>query len=295
ITNKAVPDPTSDNEDVLYVCPVPDRNDTLPVTVAGPMLLFQAFNSQPNPTEPPNKASAVQPSKIGKMRVSGSRQSFSRTGPSRRTSSAHALSPTTVKAPHQTPSAGPQMSSGGELIIPAGSSTPTVVTGNIPPHASSRAGVPYAIEQEMKTVFKQQVFPHIHAALRPHLHTLTLQQRIEIGGAAASKLVAARGFMTNYIKNSKSLTPAYETKVEQNAYFFVARSIKKYQYLASRHISTTHGRSNSTALWMFLSDQVQTRQKRNFELPSFIWYDAFSKPGTWPPLGLQLLEGLDEK
>ncbi|KAG4427064.1 hypothetical protein IFR05_017454, partial [Cadophora sp. M221] len=30
-------------------------------------------------------------------------------------------------------------------------------------------------------------------------------------------------------------------------------------------------------------------------LPSFIWYDAFSKPGTWPPLGLQLLEGLDEK
>ncbi|KAG4428622.1 hypothetical protein IFR05_015896 [Cadophora sp. M221] len=216
ISNNAVTDLSSNDEDE----PLPDHTNMLLATVASPsMPVSRAFKSQPGPTELPEKASAVQSSRTCKddnpnVRVSGRPVSntlrpVSQTRQSARSSSAHILSPTTTN---------------NARLRSAGRSAPTVVIGDIP--ATHTSGD--KIEPEMKTVLKQQVFPHVHAALRPHLHTLTLQQRIEIGGAAASKLVTAQGFMADYVKNSKSLTHAYEAKVKQNANSFVAQSIKSY-------------------------------------------------------------------
>ena len=63
---------------------------------------------------------------------------------------------------------------------------------------------------------------------------------------------------------------------------------------ASKPCEILRGHTERTALWQFLFCQLESLQERSFELSPLIWHDPFSKPGTWPPAGLQLLDGLTD-
>ncbi|KAH7370749.1 hypothetical protein BKA65DRAFT_23864 [Rhexocercosporidium sp. MPI-PUGE-AT-0058] len=157
-----------------------------------------------------------------------------------RISSAPILPPTTSnnlgRKALTTPS---RMSNGSQATTSAIAGKPTIITGALRAAASSPrvlsdgrlvespSEMPSAMEPEMKRVLEQQVLPHVHAAVRPYRETLTHAERTEIGRYATSKLVTVPGFMVHYMKNDKTLTPAFESQIKLNAYLFVNQGVER--------------------------------------------------------------------
>ncbi|PVH82954.1 hypothetical protein DL98DRAFT_513632 [Cadophora sp. DSE1049] len=141
-----------------------------------------------------------------------------------RISSAPILPPTFTNSPQvQTVSPSPRMSNGGQPFIQAIGGK-SIITGIDRAQASV---MPPPMEPEMKRVLELQVLPHVHAAVRPYRETLTHAERTEIGQTAASRLVTVPGFMAHYLKNKKTLTPAFESQMKLNAYLFVNQGVEK--------------------------------------------------------------------
>ncbi|KAG4427990.1 hypothetical protein IFR05_016526 [Cadophora sp. M221] len=157
-----------------------------------------------------------------------------------RISSAPIFPPTITNSSEHIPlPIAPRMSNATQAILPAGTSKPTIITSALRATAGSPrvlsdgrgmelpGGMPSAMEPEMKRVLEQQVLPHVYAAVRLYRETLTYAERTEIGQTAASKLVTILGLKAHYIKNNKTMTPAFESKVKLNAYHFVNQGVEK--------------------------------------------------------------------
>ncbi|KAG4427152.1 hypothetical protein IFR05_017365, partial [Cadophora sp. M221] len=87
------------------------------------------------------------------------------------------------------------------------------------------AGV--TLEPEMERVLKEQVLPHVYAAVHSNRATFTHAELAEIGQTAVSNLVTVLDLMNHYMTNNKTLTPAFESKVKLNAFYFVNQGVAK--------------------------------------------------------------------
>ncbi|CZT48865.1 uncharacterized protein RSE6_09627 [Rhynchosporium secalis] len=135
----------------------------------------------------------------------------------------------------QTTSA--QKSSNMEVVLPANASgSPGTLSASRTPGSSSninpnrqtlsKSGVlSPAMEPEMKRVLEQQVLPHVHEAVGPYRVTLNYAERTEIGQSVASRLVTGTAFMAHYVKNNKTMTPAFESQIKLSAYNLVNQAV----------------------------------------------------------------------
>ncbi|KAK0122319.1 hypothetical protein ONS95_010561 [Cadophora gregata] len=196
-----------------------------------------------------------------------------------RISSAPILPPTFANShQHQVASPSPRMSNGAQPVIPAIGGR-SVITGIDRAQASV---MPPPMEPEMKRVLETQILPHVHTAVRPYRDTLTHAERTEIGQFAASRLVTVPGFMAHYLKNKKTLTPAFESQMKLNAYHFVNQGVEKIVDRRIKELDPTGSRrrqyneenlaklANLGTANLETSDEGSTPQSEELEQPPLI-------------------------